>query len=295
MSFSLFASDNDHLPRGGDGEIVAHSGYFLQYDNEREQARWVAYELTKDEVLNGILSRTDNFRKDPKVDLGSATLDDYEGSGFDRGHLAPASDLAWSLESMSDSFYLSNMSPQDPSFNRGIWKKLEVQVRNWAINNEAIYVVSGTLYLEDRGAIGDSHVDIPSHYYKVIYDGVEPDVKAIALIFENKASKEPLKNHVITIDSLEELSGLDFLANLDDEKENDLEDDMKPEEWSWSTSKTTTSYKKFEFTAPESSGPGTYWISKSGKRHNENCRYFEKSKGRSGTANEGVVCKICGG
>jgi endonuclease G len=149
MIASLFGSDDEHLPQGGHGEVVAHSGYILQYDNEREQARWVAYELTKEEVLNRVVKRTDNFKEDPDVDLGSASLDDYKGSGFDRGHLAPAADLAWSSESMSDSFYLSNMSPQDPSFNRGIWKKLEEQVRTWAVNNDSVYVVSGALYLED--------------------------------------------------------------------------------------------------------------------------------------------------
>lgn len=119
--------------------------------------------------------------------------------------------------------------------------------------------------------------------------------RGLALILENKASKTPLKDHVVSIDRLEEISGLDFLVSVDDEKEDFLEEDQKPDDWSWSRSKTTTSYKSFEYTSPKTATLENYWISKSGKRHNSKCRYYEKSKGRSGLANEGAACKICGG
>ena len=84
----------------------------------------MAYQLTDIEV-NGKYERSDNFRKDPHISTGSATLKDYKESGYDRGHLIPASDMKWSPDAMSASFFMINMSPQDPSFNWGIWKKLE--------------------------------------------------------------------------------------------------------------------------------------------------------------------------
>ena len=123
-------------------EIVKHTGYTLSYNEEYEIANWVAYELTRDEVL-GTADRGDDFREDKDVSTGSAKLKDYKSSGYDRGHMAPAADFKWSEEAMSDTFFLSNMAPQDPSFNRGIWGDLESAVRSMAYDNESIYVVVG--------------------------------------------------------------------------------------------------------------------------------------------------------
>ena len=105
--------------------IVEHEYYTLRYNEKTEQADWVAYTLKKVNLDNSKFKRTDNFREDPDVKTKSATLADYKGSGYDRGHLAPAADFAWTKNGMSESFYMSNMSPQQPDFNRGIWKKLE--------------------------------------------------------------------------------------------------------------------------------------------------------------------------
>ncbi len=100
-------------------EIVRHTDFVLKYSEKHEQAEWVAYQLTLSEVEAEDYQRTDDFREDSAVSTGSATLDDYRGSGFDRGHLAPAEDFEWSAEAMSESFCMINMSPQKPGFNRG--------------------------------------------------------------------------------------------------------------------------------------------------------------------------------
>ncbi len=164
-------SQNIELPHyTNDSEIIQHTGYALKYNEQYEQAEWVAYQLTDIEV-NGKYERSDNFRKDPFVSTGSATLKDYKGSGYDRGHLIPASDMKWSPDAMSSSFYMSNMSPQDPSFNRGIWKKLEEQVREWAVDNREIYVVTGPVLTNGLyQTIGVNKVAVPNHYYKVVLD-----------------------------------------------------------------------------------------------------------------------------
>jgi endonuclease G len=131
------------LPAVKKGEqVIRHAGYSFVYNEAYEQAAWVAYELTEKET-DKQYDRTDKFIPDPSVITGSATDSDYSGSGYDRGHLAPAADMGWSSTSMAESFYFSNMSPQVPGFNRGIWKRLEEQVRSWAIEYDTIYVVTG--------------------------------------------------------------------------------------------------------------------------------------------------------
>ncbi|MCK5674150.1 MAG: DNA/RNA non-specific endonuclease, partial [Spirochaetales bacterium] len=101
------------IPELNDGNIIVHTGFSLLYSEEHEQASWVSYVLTNTEVL-GKVPRSNNFKEDPFINTGSAALLDYKGSGYDRGHLAPAGDLKWSESSMRDSFFMSNMSPQAP-------------------------------------------------------------------------------------------------------------------------------------------------------------------------------------
>jgi len=100
--------------------IISHTGYTFLYSEQYEQAKWVAYELTSEETRK-TNERTNKFIVDTKVKTGSANDRDYAGSGYDKGHLAPAGDMSWSATTMSESFYYSNMSPQFPGFNRGIW------------------------------------------------------------------------------------------------------------------------------------------------------------------------------
>ena len=213
-------------------QIIDHFGYSLSYNEEHEQASWVFYELTDNEVL-GLVKRKDQFRKNPDVRTGSASLSDYKGSGYDRGHLAPAADMRWSSTAMSESFFMSNMSPQVPSFNRGIWKKLESKVRDWARDNKRIYIVTAGILDEGLNTIGSNSISIPNYYYKVILDYTEPELKAIGFILPNKKSKAPLQSFAISVDSVEIRTGIDFFYNLPDDKENKLESNVDVKKWSW--------------------------------------------------------------
>jgi len=226
-----FGQTFNYLPTSTTNQIIEHTYFILSYSERNEQAEWVAYELTKSRVY-GEVSRTDNFREDPLVKTGSATLNDYKGSGYDRGHLAPAGDMKFSKTAMSESFYMSNMSPQIPGFNRGIWKKLEGQVRIWAVENEHIYIVTGGILSSKIGSIGNS-VTIPKYYYKVILDYKEPGIKAIALILPNEKGTKQLDEYVVTIDRVENLTGIDFFPALPDDLENKLEADSDPSKWSF--------------------------------------------------------------
>jgi len=220
------------------GETVKHTYYTLSYNEAKEQANWVYYHLTAADV-SGKESRTDDFRPDPEVKTGSASLADYQSSGYDRGHLCPAAAMRLNHKSMSETFYLSNMSPQKPSFNRGIWKKLEEQVRSWALMDGDIYVVSGPIFKNDLGVIGPDRITIPGFYYKIVYDphGTQ---KMIAFILPNANGTKTLPEYVVSVDMVEAMTGINFFPELPDSIENKLEAAVNPGAWSFSSATTTT-------------------------------------------------------
>ncbi len=218
-----------------DNKTIEHTYYSLSYSEKDEQAEWVYYELTREEALGGA-SRTDNFRPDDAISTRSATQADYAKSGYDRGHLAPAADMGFNDVAMSESFYFSNMSPQNPSFNRGIWKKLEALTRNWALEYGAIHIATGPILNEEFETIGANKVSIPKYYYKVIYD--EINQKAIGFILPNANSNAHLTSFAVPIDQVEELTGIDFFYQLNDELENQLETSFDTNLWLWTSTKT---------------------------------------------------------
>lgn len=204
--------------------IYSYPGYTLQYSEEFEQANWVAYVLTKNEVLGSSATRTDKFLPDPFILTGSATDADYRKSGYDRGHLAPAADMKWSPEAMKACFYYSNMSPQEPSFNRGIWSSLEAMVRYWAVENGSVLVVTGpVLNSPDFPRIGPNAVAVPDMYFKVILDYQKPEIKAIGFVLPNQKGTLPLESYACTVDYVEEVTGLNFFPDLPDQEETQLE------------------------------------------------------------------------
>ena len=228
---SSASSAQELLPTSTTGQIVKHTYYTLSYCEKNEQAEWVFYVLTS-EMVRGRQPRTDDYRPDEKVSSVSAQLKDYRGSGYDRGHLCPAGDMKLNLTSMSESFYLSNMSPQEKDFNAGIWNTLEDQVRKWALTSGRIYVVTGGVLTSNKGKIGSNGVSIPKYFYKVIYDPREQG-EMIAFIIPNENSEKALQNYVVTVDSLESLTGIDFFPGLPDSNEIHLESSLNLSSWSF--------------------------------------------------------------
>lgn len=221
------------IPANVAGEaVVKHFAYTLSYNEMHEQASWVAYELTEAETHKTI-DRSDKFVPDPAVKTGSATDKDYAKSGFDRGHLAPAADMGWSVKAMAESFYFSNMSPQDPGFNRGIWKKLEEQVRDWAIEYETLYIATGPVLSSGLRQIGPEGVSVPKYYYKVLLRYQDHDKQGIGFVLPNEPSSEPLQRFVVSIDSVEKLTGLNFFPKLPDQLESKLEKTSCLPCWKW--------------------------------------------------------------
>lgn len=203
------------LPTSTTGDIIYHDYFALSYDEEHEQAEWVAYTLSKERLELPWVNRPDKFFEDSLVASGSAHWYDYRNSGYDRGHLAPAADMAFSEEAMRQSFLMSNISPQNRRFNGGIWRELEELTRNWAKDNKKLYVVTGPVLSQaGKGQIGDCRVTVPSAFFKVLLDLSEPQLKGIAFWVPNEISYEPLGEYALSIDEVEERTGIDFFPEL---------------------------------------------------------------------------------
>ena len=232
----LFFTDykRSHLyPSTQEFIIVDHTYYSLGYSEDDEQAQWVAYVLNRDELKIPNVQRSDRFEDDPFVTTGSATYYDYRGSGYSRGHLAPAGDMAFSETAMRESFYMSNMSPQVIPFNGGIWRELEETVRDWAYSNEHLYILTGPILDDVTEHIGKNKVAVPKYFYKAIVDIDEPEMKGIAFIMPNEKNEQPIMNFAVSIDSLESRLGFDIFPNLLDSQnlENSIESTIQIEKW----------------------------------------------------------------
>jgi len=225
--------DDPGLPAMASGdEVYDYAGYTLAYNERFELADWVSYELTVDEVYGSEATRTDKFEEDPSIASSSATTTDYRKSGFDRGHLAPAADMKFSKQAMKDCFLFSNMSPQVPSFNRGVWGDLEAMVRYWAMQEGAIFVVTGpVLNKNSYPTIGPNQVAVPERFYKVVLDYRKPSIKAIAFILENSDTEQSIAKAACSVDEAERITGIDFFPQVPDSLESELESDCAIEEW----------------------------------------------------------------
>ena len=203
-------------------QIIRHSGYTVSYNKDLKIPNWVSYELTREET-KGKEKRGNRFIADPLVIGPIATNADYTRSGYDKGHMAPAADMKWSPEAMKESFYFSNMCPQHPQLNRRGWKNLEEKIRNWAIADSAIIIICGPIIEKHPKTIGKNKVVVPQKFFKVVLSPFAKPIRAIGFLFNNEQAVEPLSSYVVTVDSIESLTNMDFFAPLPDEIENKIE------------------------------------------------------------------------
>lgn len=221
----------DILPASTTGEVVRHTYFALSYDEDHEQAEWVAYELTRDRLNEKWAERPNTFRPDPDVRTESATPRDYAGSGYDKGHLCAAADMAFNNKAIDETFFMSNMSPQVAAFNGGVWRELEECTRDWARKFNRLCIATGPVLTQTPlGSIGFSKVTVPGAYYKVLY--APEQHKAIAFVMPNELSAKPVMDYAVSIDEVEKLTGLDFfpslLKGMDEEIEGSLDKDAWP-------------------------------------------------------------------
>ncbi len=212
-------------------QIITHIGYAVSYNSEWKIPNWVAYELTKEEV-EGVTPRGKHFIPDPEVPLGkSATTDDYKNSGWDRGHMALAADMKWSGQAMKESFYLSNICPQNRNLNAGIWKDLEEQVRGLTTEKGAIYVVCGPVVSMRPTTIGHNKVAVPDSFFKVLLQNDNDNWSSIAFLFVNESGRRPLATYAMTVKEVQVITGIDFFPALPDSIEEKIESQVDFTKW----------------------------------------------------------------
>lgn len=212
--------------------ILTYTGFVINYNTQRLIPNWVAYELTAEE-LDGDVPRAKGFSMDLDYKGLQAMREDYSNTGWDKGHMAPSADMKWSQTAMSESFYLTNVCPQNPDLNGRDWHTLENRVRDWARQYGRVWVVCGPLVQDNHyGTIGERQVTVPDGFFKaVLRQESDGTFRAITFIFENISIRQPLKDAVITVDDLEVLTGYDLFPNLDDSIEEVVESTASWEAW----------------------------------------------------------------
>lgn len=216
-----------YIPSGG-GDLVEHTYFSLGYNEAHEQADWVAYQITRERLNANWAPRPNNFRADPKVLTESAAYNDYRGSGFDRGHLCAAADMAFSEQAIDETFYMSNISPQNHLFNIGIWRELEELTRDWARKYEALYVVTGPI-LKDVGLahVNDTDISVPKRFYRVLY----AEGRSIGFVLPNEVSDKEVMYYAKSVDEVERITGIDFFPKLLSGNKESLEAAYRPSDW----------------------------------------------------------------
>ncbi|NER18224.1 DNA/RNA non-specific endonuclease [Spongiivirga citrea] len=223
-------TNTNYLPTSTTGQIVHHEGYSLSYNEQHEQAEWVAYELKKKHLSQNEFKRP-YFEVDPAVRSGAAHWRNYKKSGYDRGHLCPAGDRRYSKDAFNETFLTSNISPQEHRFNSGIWNDLEKKTRYWAKRYDGVYVITGGILKGKMKTIGDEDVSVPNSFYKIIYDRSNSNPKMIAFLIPHKDSNKPLKEFVVTVDQIESLTGIDFFPEMENTLEEKMESINQANRW----------------------------------------------------------------
>ncbi|MEO8255473.1 MAG: DNA/RNA non-specific endonuclease [Flavobacterium sp.] len=232
LSESFQNESFDYLPTSTTSQIVKHLYYTLSYNEEKEQAEWVAYELLGSKVNRNHYQRP-FFIKDPKVLSGSADWKNYKTSGYDKGHLCPAADMTFDKRGYDETFYTSNISPQLHDFNDGVWNRLEQKIRYWSLKYHKIYVITGGVLSSNLKTIGNENVAVPNYFYKILGCNTGGKFKMIAFLVPNEKSDKPLYNFVVAVDTIEKMTGIDFFPKLEAKLQADLESKKDYKEWSF--------------------------------------------------------------
>ncbi len=198
--------------------IVDYEDFVISYNKNKKIANWVMYTLTADEFLHSKAKRA-SFKQDSQLSkrgIYTPKSSDYQNTGFDRGHLAPARDFSFSKTANDNIFSMANIVPQSSGLNRGAMKKLEDKVRKWALKEKAIVIVTGPL-LKNIQLKMPSGVNVPECFFKVLLD-LTPVRKTIAFkLCQTDGSGTNLVKKALSVDNIEQESVIDFFPNMHDE------------------------------------------------------------------------------
>lgn len=215
-----------------DDVLITHSGYVISYNPATKIPNWVAYELTSEEA-SGTIERGDRgFSMDPDYKRPQAMREDYSKSGWSRGHMAPAADFRWDSDAMDETFYLTNICPQNFTLNAKDWNYLEGRVRSWAGRYGRVWVVTGPIVGTNMyGTIGEHEVVVPDAFFKAVLIFKDGSYRSIAFVMGNDAERYYLRDCAMTVNELEGVTGIDFFPLLDDAVEDDVEAQKNFSDW----------------------------------------------------------------
>lgn len=218
------------VPADVPSQEVDYHGFHVSFNRDHHVPNYVSWELTR-EKAEGTGKRISKFQRDPRVE-GCPYLEDYKRSGYDRGHMAPAADMKWDSLAMLDCHYLTNMVPQDHGVNQGIWNTLELQTRKWVNSEGRLIIFSGPILTDEcPQKIGKTGVTVPERLFKIIYAPDADPQLALAFIVPNSMPTEQYEWYNVSVDEIEELTGLDFFASLPDSIEFQLERSKSMAAW----------------------------------------------------------------
>ncbi|MGE0197694.1 MAG: DNA/RNA non-specific endonuclease [Simkaniaceae bacterium] len=213
--FSYQMMEKKHHPSAF--PILERQGYTLAYDSRGKIPFWTHEQISKESLAKVADRKRMDFCEDPHLYASHrSTLEDYAKSGFDRGHVVPAADVRFSDEALKETFYLSNIVPQHPQCNRGMWVQLERYVRMLVDEEGPLEVISGPLFIPQKGkdgkryvtyqVIGKNDVAVPTHFFKVIKNVL----KTWVYVIPNGPVKGELKDYQFSLEELERISGIQF-------------------------------------------------------------------------------------
>lgn len=212
--------------------LLYREGYTTSYNVDTRTPNWVAWHLTANHTngpakRKGIIFQADEDIPAPRVDTY-----DYMRSGYDRGHMCPAGDNHWSQKAMEQSFLMTNICPQVPALNSGLWNTIEKQCRTWAQVYGDVYIVCGPIYFNQKHkTIGKNKIQVPEAFFKVILR-LKDEPKAIGFICRNASAKGRKKtDYVNSVDEVERITGMDFFSQLPDDIEQQIEGQADIKDW----------------------------------------------------------------
>ncbi len=222
-------------------KVLHNIGYVTGYDEGKHTPAWVAYRLRRQAGVgeNSVAAPRDLFHFKTDTRTASRITDRfYQRSGYDRGHLAPndAIGVNYGVEAQSETFLMSNIAPQRPQFNRGVWANLErIEQNNWANARDDVWVITGPVYQEgDSSKIRSQSraIPIPSSYFKIYLDEENSRIRVLGMLVPHDTARcSDFGQLVRSIDHIEQVSGLDFNPALPDPLEESLEEETPRSVW----------------------------------------------------------------
>lgn len=195
-------------------QLLQHDGFTVSYNDITKCPNWVSWELTPEEAAAEAVGRTDFFTTDPLVSGPQAEYSDYTRNpyGLDRGHMAPSADFRWSRSANEQTFYLTNICPQDHTLNEGLWLELEQRCRAWAKRyNTAVQIICGPIHSKNPNTIGKNKVWVPEAFFKIVLMTIGDKRYCITFIFPNKPLdiQEDIFNYLSSSQEISRKTGLD--------------------------------------------------------------------------------------